>query len=152
MDKTAPEPAAKLVIEPAEQSSAGQEQATGQGGGSDQSSGGPAGARGAIYIHGSSGDLKIDFEGLKVIGRVDMIDFVKAMNVNPLGISRQQCTIYEEGGDYYIEDGVTSVQDKPSGNGTTVNGNYITGKGKTKLSNGDRIEFSTDIRATFRIA
>ena len=51
---------------------------------------------------------------------------------------------------YYIEDGVTSVQEKPSTNGTKVNGQNITGQGRKELENDDIIELSGIIEVTFQ--
>ena len=52
---------------------------------------------------------------------------------------------------YYIEDGVTSVQEKPSTNGTKVNGQNITGQGRKELENGNGIELSRVAEVTFQI-
>ena len=52
---------------------------------------------------------------------------------------------------YYIEDGVTSVQEKPSTNGTKVNGQNITGQGRKELENGNSIELSRVAEVTFQI-
>ena len=52
---------------------------------------------------------------------------------------------------YYIEDGVTSVQEKPSTNGTKVNGQVISGQGKKELENGNVIELSHVTEVTFQI-
>ena len=52
---------------------------------------------------------------------------------------------------YYIEDGVTSVQEKPSTNGTKVNGQDITGQGKKELGNGNMIGLSGVVECTFQI-
>ena len=52
---------------------------------------------------------------------------------------------------YYIEDGVTSVQEKPSTNGTKVNGQNITGQGRKELENGNVIELSRVAEVTFQI-
>ena len=51
---------------------------------------------------------------------------------------------------YYIEDGITSVQEKPSANGTKVNGKDITGQGKLELENDDVIELSGIVEVTFQ--
>ena len=100
-----------------------------------------------------SNELSIHFdENPKVIGRSDMSEFVKDQGLDPLQVSRQQCTIFKEGDDYYIEDGVTSVQDKPSGNHTSVNGQDIFEKGKIKLNDQDKIVFATIVNAVFRIS
>ena len=52
---------------------------------------------------------------------------------------------------YYIEDGVTSVQEKPSTNGTKVNGQDITGQGRKELENGNLIGLSGVVECTFQI-
>ena len=51
---------------------------------------------------------------------------------------------------YYIEDGVTSVQEKPSTNGTKVTGQDITGQGRKELENDDVIELSRMMEVTFQ--
>ena len=51
---------------------------------------------------------------------------------------------------YYIEDGVTSVQEKNSANGTKVNGQDITGQGRKELENDDVIELSRMMEVTFQ--
>ena len=52
---------------------------------------------------------------------------------------------------YYIEDGVTSVQEKPSTNGTKVNGQDIAGQGRKELENGNEIKLSHVAEVTFQI-
>ena len=52
---------------------------------------------------------------------------------------------------YYIEDGVTSVQEKPSTNDTKVNGQNITGQGRKELENGNEIKLSHVAEVTFQI-
>ena len=52
---------------------------------------------------------------------------------------------------YYIEDGVTSVQEKPSTNGTKVNDQNITGQGRKELENGNEIKLSHVAEVTFQI-
>jgi pSer/pThr/pTyr-binding forkhead associated (FHA) protein len=76
---------------------------------------------------------------------------LKSQGKDPLQVSRNQFTMFKESDSYYIEDGVTSVQDKPSGNHTTVNGKDITGQGKQELNDGDQIGIATILDATFRI-
>ena len=112
--------------------------------------------QGILYIQdttNSSNEFPIHFdENPKIIGRSDISEFVKDQNLDPLQVSRQQCTIFKEGDDYYIEDGITSVQDKPSGNHTSVNGQDISEKGKIKLNDQDKIVFATIVNAIFRIS
>ena len=52
---------------------------------------------------------------------------------------------------YYIEDGITSVQEKPSANGTKVNGKDIRGQGKLELENGNVIEVAGGAEVTFQL-
>lgn len=107
---------------------------------------------GTIYIQDGSNEMVVPFENVpKVIGRHDMREFFKAQNIILERISRKQCTIFKDGNEHYIEDGMTSVQDKPSSNGTTVNGQEISGAGKIKLNNGDQIILGTVANAVFRI-
>ena len=76
---------------------------------------------------------------------------LKSRNEDPLQVSRKQFTISKESDSYYIEDGITSVQDKASGNHTTLNGKDITDQGKHELNDGDTIGIATVLDATFRV-
>ena len=58
--------------------------------------------------------------------------------------------MFKEADSYYIEDGVTSVQEKASGNHTTLNGKDITEQGKQELHDGDKIGIATILDVTFR--
>ena len=110
---------------------------------------------GAIWIPGSN---NIDEQPIyieddpKVVGRSDVSDCLKSQNKDPLQVSRKQFTIFKESDSYYIEDGKTSVQDKASGNHTTVNGKDITEQGKYELNDGDTIGLATVLDVTFRIS
>ena len=112
--------------------------------------GGDGGSQGGnIEIPGSN---PIYFEdNPKTVGREDLSDLLKSQDKDPLQVSRKQFTMFKESDSYYIEDGVTSVQEKPSGNHTTVNGKDITGQGKQELNDGDQIGIATVLDATFRI-
>ena len=83
-------------------------------------------------------------------GRSDTAGFFEHAEDNTK-VSRKQFTMFKESDGYYIEDGVTSVQDKPSGNHTTVNGKDITGQGKIKLNAGDEIGIPSIYTTTFQI-
>ena len=87
----------------------------------------------------------------KVVGRSDVSAYLKSAGKDPLQVSRKQFTIFKESDSYYIEDGKTSVQDKASGNHTSVNGKDITGQGKCELNDGDTIGIATVLDATFRV-
>ena len=94
--------------------------------------------------------LSIRFEDApKTIGRQDVSDILTSQGKDPLQVSRKHCTIFREGDDYYIEDGTTPVQEKPSGNHTTVNGKDITGQGKVKLADNDSIVLAMLTETTF---
>ena len=88
----------------------------------------------------------------KVVGRSDVSAYLKSAGKDPLQVSRNQFTIFQESDSYYIEDGKTSVQDNPSGNHTTVNGKDITGQGKCELNDGDTIGLATVLDVTFQIS
>ena len=116
--------------------------------------GGDEHSGGAIWIpeQDNSGEQAIYFEdNPKTVGRTDVSEVLKSRGADPLQVSRKQFTISKESDSYYIEDGKTSVQDKPSGNHTTVNGKDITGQGKTELNDGDTIGMATVLDVTFRI-
>ena len=94
--------------------------------------------------------LSIRFEDApKTIGRQDVSDILTSQGKDPLQVSRKHCTIFREGDDYYIEDGTTPVQEKPSGNHTTVNGKDITGQGRVKLADNDSIVLAMLAETTF---
>jgi len=86
------------------------------------------------------------------VGRNDVSEYVEfKIGKNPNEVSSQQFTIFRrpsestrfnEGYDYFIEDRITSVQNKPSTNHTRVNGEDITGQLKKELHDGDKIEFA----------
>ena len=105
---------------------------------------------GAIWI--SDGQPIYFEDNPKVVGRTDVSDYLKSVGKDPLQVSRKQFTIFKESDSYYIEDGKTSVQDKASGNHTTVNGKDITGQGKCELNDGDMIGLATVLDVTFRIS
>lgn len=110
--------------------------------------------RGAIWIPSSNGGEQpfyFEFEQ-KTIGRMDVSEYLKSQNIDPLQVSRKQFTFYIEDGKYYIVDGTTSVQEKPSGNHTTVNGKDITEQGAIELNSGDKIGMSTVLDITFRVS
>ena len=110
--------------------------------------------RGAIWIPSSNGGEQpfyFEFEQ-KTIGRMDVSEYLKSQNIDPLQVSRKQFTFYIEDGKYYIVDGTTSVQEKPSGNHTTVNGKDITEQGAIELNSGDKIGMSTVLDVTFRVS
>ena len=107
---------------------------------------------GRLSMRDSSGAeiLSIQFDDVpKTVGRQDVSELLTSQGKDPLQISRKHCTIFKEGDDYYIEDGTTSVQEKPSGNHTTVNGKDITGQGRIKLADNDQVVLAMLADATF---
>jgi len=66
-------------------------------------------------------------------------------------ISRQHFTILQDKDTYYIEDGKTVVQEKPSANHTYLNGVDITDKGQQEIKNDDVIDLANTVKLTFRL-
>ena len=110
--------------------------------------------RGAIWIPTVTGNEQpVYFEfKQKTIGRMDLSEYLKSQNIDQLQISRKQFTFYTENEKYYIVDDATSVQEKPSGNHTTVNGKDITGQGSIELHSNDNICMSTVVNMIFKIS
>ena len=110
--------------------------------------------RGAIWIPTVTGNEQpVYFEfKQKTIGRMDLSEYLKSQNIDQLQISRKQFTFYTENEKYYIVDDTTSVQEKPSGNHTTVNGKDITGQGSIELHSNDNICMSTVVNMIFKIS
>ena len=89
---------------------------------------------------------------LKCVGRSDLLNYLKTVQgLDPMIISRQHFTIFSENGKYYVEDGNTAVQDKPSANHTYLNGADITEKGRQELKNDDVIDLANTVKLTFKI-
>ena len=80
-----------------------------------------------------------------LVGRTDLKKFTKN---DPKLISRSHFTIYRKGSHYVIKDGITSVQDKPSKEGTSLNGKRL--NGEATLKNKDKITIS-DLEITFEV-
>jgi len=97
--------------------------------------------------------ILIDAEA-KVIGRVELLTYLNSLpDVDPNVVSRKHFSILYENGKYHIEDGTTSVQEKPSANHTFINGEDITGKGKRELNEGTVIDIAeSKIKITFKIS
>jgi len=108
---------------------------------------------GAICIPGSNNtDEQVIYieDNPKTVGRSDVSELLKSQNKDSTQVSRKQFTMFKESDSYYIEDGVTSVQEKASGNHTTLNGKDITEQGKQELHDGDKIGIATILDVTFR--
>ena len=80
------------------------------------------------------------------VGRADLKTYT---NKDSNLISRSHFTIYKENEKYFIKDGVTNVQNKPSGNNTSVNDEKLT-EDERELQNGDVILVS-DVKMVFEV-
>ena len=88
----------------------------------------------------------------KTIGRIELLDYLKTIQgIDPMTISRQHFTILQDKDTYFIEDGKTVVQDKPSANHTYLNGVDITDKGQQELKNDDVVDLANTVKLTFRL-
>ena len=95
--------------------------------------------------------IKVD-GAAKVLGRNELLNYLGTLaGVDPMVVSRQHFTILQENDKYFIEDGSTVVQDKPSVNHTFLNGEDITEKGKKELTDGAVIDLANTVKLTFRI-
>ena len=111
----------------------------------------PAAITGAVLILPDNSNIQIG-SSPKTIGRVELLDYLKTLQgTDPMTISRQHFTISQEKDTYYVEDGNTAVQDKPSANHTYLNGVDITDKGRQELKNDDVIDLANTIKLTFRL-
>jgi len=90
--------------------------------------------------------IKID-ESQRLVGRADLLKF---SNDDSKLISRGHFTVYEENEKYYIIDGNTIVQDKPSAHHTFLNDEDITDQGKVEFSDGDIIKVS-EVQIRFKV-
>ncbi len=91
-------------------------------------------------------EIVID-ESQRLLGRADLKNF---LDNDSNDISRGHFTIFEEDTKYYLEDGSTNVQYKPSEKHTILNDEDITGKGKIELNDNDTIKVS-DIVLHFKM-
>jgi hypothetical protein len=93
----------------------------------------------------------------RAIGRVDLAKFLtQSDDLNQ--ISRAHVTVWSESAPdgqakFFVEDGVTNVQNKASLNGTALvrsgNKEEIKEKGRRELQNGDEIEVAEVIKLKF---
>ena len=81
----------------------------------------------------------------RLVGRADLKNYTK----DPTLISRSHFTIYKRNEQYFIKDGITNVQDKPSEHNTFVNDEKLA-KDERKLENDDRILVS-DVEMVFEV-
>ncbi len=106
---------------------------------------------GVVLVLPDNSNIPIDASP-KTIGRIELLDYLKAIQgIDPMTISRQHFTILQDKDTYYLEDGKTVVQDKPSANHTYLNGVDITDKGQQELKNDDVIDLANTVKLTFRL-
>ncbi len=87
-----------------------------------------------------------------LIGRADLAKFVpETERANE--ISRGHLTVFQEGEKFFIEDGKTMVQDKPSTNRTWLirgsSRHLVTGKGRSELQDADEIDIAELVKLQF---
>ena len=85
-------------------------------------------------------------ESQRLVGRADLKTYT---NKDSNLISRSHFTIYKESEKFFIKDGVTNVQNKPSENNTSVNDEKLT-EDERELQNGDVILVS-DVKMVFEV-
>ena len=83
-------------------------------------------------------EIEID-ESQRLVGRADLKKFLDSDSND---ISRGHFTVYEEDNKYFLEDGSTNVQYKPSAEHTILNDEDITEKGRKELKDGSTIKIS----------
>jgi len=98
-----------------------------------------------VLVLPDNSKIMID-ESHRLVGRVDLRKF---SNNDPSAISRGHFTVYAENGKYYLHDGTTNVQEKSSGNHTYLNGEDITKKGRTEITDNSSIQVS-DVLINFK--
>jgi len=87
-----------------------------------------------------------------LIGRADLAKFLSDPDKAP-EISRGHLTVFQEGEMFFIEDGKTMVQEKPSANKTWLvrDGSRIlvTGTGRNELRDADEIDVAELVKLHF---
>lgn len=87
-----------------------------------------------------------------LIGRADLSKYLRDPE-NASEISRGHLTVFQEGEKYYIEDGKTMVQERPSANKTwLVRGGskiLVTGTGRNELQDADEIDIAELVKLQF---
>ena len=89
----------------------------------------------------------------RLIGRIDLSKYISEDDMNH--VSRGHITVFKEGEKYYVQDGKTIVQEKPSKNKTWVlsggRKEEITEKGRRELKDGDEINIADTVTLLFAI-
>jgi len=87
-----------------------------------------------------------------LIGRADVATFVSDTE-RTNEISRGHLTVFQEGEKFFVEDGKTMVQDKPSTNKTWLirdgSRRLVTGKGRSELQHADEIDIAELVKLRF---
>jgi FHA domain-containing protein len=91
----------------------------------------------------------------RLIGRLDLTKYMKEEELKQ--VSRGHVTVFREGKKYFVQDGKTTVQEKPSTNKTWIISSdgkqkeEITGKGKRELKDGDQINIAGIVTLPFNL-
>ena len=89
----------------------------------------------------------------RLVGRIDLSKYISEGDMNH--ISRGHITVFKEEEKYYVQDGKTIVQEKPSRNKTwLVSGGQreeITEKGRRELKDGDEINIANTVTLPFTL-
>ena len=89
----------------------------------------------------------------RLIGRIDLSKYISEGDMSH--ISRGHITVFKEEEKYYVQDGKTIVQEKPSRNKTwLISGGQreeITEKGRRELKDGDEINIANTVTLTFTL-
>ena len=88
------------------------------------------------------------------IGRIQLTKYSSEGNLNH--ISREHITVFKEGEKYFVQDGKTIVQEKPSKNKTWLisageQKEEITEKGRRELKDGDQISIADAVTLSFTL-
>jgi pSer/pThr/pTyr-binding forkhead associated (FHA) protein len=89
--------------------------------------------------------------------RIGRSDFFKYLSQEEMKyISREHVTVFKEGEKYFVQDGKTTVQEKPSKNKTwLISGEQqkeeITEKGRRELKDGDQISIADAVILSFTL-
>jgi len=88
------------------------------------------------------------------IGRIHLTKYSSEGNLNH--ISREHITVFKEGEKYFVQDGKTIVQEKPSKNKTWListgqQKEEITEKGRRELKDGDQISIADVVTLSFTL-
>jgi hypothetical protein len=100
--------------------------------------------QGKLILHDH--DILLIDDSQRLVGRTDLKKYTKK---DEKSISRSHFTIYKKDEKYFIKDGVTNVQNKPSENHTIVNEEKLS-ENERELKSGDKILVS-DVLMLFEV-